>query len=263
MPTRSPALGETWRVLAYTLAIALGFIALDRLQLALFSAPATARWLQRAGLLDRNPEAALQQQAAQVAAASQAALPRLPPGHRLAALHLGFELGYISQLVGGYAMSPPEVQAAALQRAEAHVRLARERARQIGLGEVEALPARSLRQFTELGQRYEADENGLAARVEAQLSPLHRHLYLLGTHLGGEAARVEDSGGRFALPPASLIRRHATLAGIEPATWQPLAQEPAPGEAPQQVQQRYRAALDGFFKAIAAQDAAAGTGASR
>jgi hypothetical protein len=262
MRTRSSAFGEIWRVLAYTLAIALGFIALDRLQLALFSAPVTATLLQRAGWLDRHPEAALQQEAAQLAAASQAALQRLPPGQRMATLRLGFELGYISQLVGGYAMSPPEVQAAALQRADAHVRLAREQARQLGLGEVQALAVRSLREFTELGQRYEADESGLAARVEAQLSPLHRHLLLLGAHLGGEAARVEDSGGRFALPPASLIRRHATLAGIAPAVWQPLAQEPASGEAPQHVQQRYRAALANFFKAIAAQDAVVGAGAT-
>jgi transglutaminase-like putative cysteine protease len=42
-------------VLAYTLAIALGFIALERLQLALFSAPGTARLLQSIGWLDADP----------------------------------------------------------------------------------------------------------------------------------------------------------------------------------------------------------------
>jgi hypothetical protein len=233
MPLRSPAIGETWRVLAYTLAIALGFIALERLQLALFSLPASARLLQRLGLLDSHPEAELQHEAAQVAAASRAALQRLPRGHRMAALRLGFELGSYSQLVGVVAMSPPEVQADARQRAHNHLRLALEQARQLGLGEANALGARSLRAFTELGRRYEADENGLAARVE-------------------------DSGGRFALPPAALIRRHAALAGIETASWQPLTQEPLPGETPPQVVQRYRGALDALAADVAGQDARSG-----
>jgi len=243
MQTRRSAFGEAWRVLAYTLAIALGFIALERLQLALFSAPGTARLLQSIGWLDADPAAKLQQEAEQVAAASRDALQRLPRGHRLATVRMGFALGYTSQLVGVYAMSPSEQQAAARQRAAPHVAVARQQALALGLGEVEALPARSLREFTELGARYEADENGLAARVERQLSPLHRHLYLLGAHVGGEMARVDDSAGRFALPPATPIRRHAVLAGIDGAVWRPLIVEPR-DEAPAQVVQRYRAAVD-------------------
>jgi hypothetical protein len=79
--------------------------------------------------------------------------------------------------------------------------------------------------------------------VERQLSPLLRHLYLLGAHVGGEMARVDDSGGRFALPPATPIRRHAVLAGIDAAVWQRLIAEPR-DEAPAQVVQRYRRAVD-------------------
>ena len=251
-PPRTPS-AEIGRVLAYTLAIALAFIALERLQLALFTAPATATLLQRVGLLDADPAARLAKEADQVATASRDALQRLPHGHRSAALRLGFELGYISQLVGSYAMSPAEVQAAARQRAAPRLAVARQQAQALGLGEVEPLPVRSLREFTELGARYEADESGLAARVEQQLSPLHRHLLLLGVQVGAEAARVEDSGGRFALPPATPIRRHAVLAGINAAVWQPLIIEPR-DETPAQVLQRYRAAVDALAAEVARMD---------
>ena len=250
-----PMLAEIWRVLAYTLAIALAFIALQRLQLAIFSAPGMAALLQRAGLLDADPAARLAQQAEQVAAASREALPRLPRGHRLSTLRLGYELGYVSQLVGSYAMSAPEVQAAARQRAAPRLAMARQQAQALGLGEVDALAVRSLREFTDLSARHEADEAGLAARVQQQLSPLHRHLFLLGVHVGGEAAKVEDSAGRFALPAAALIRRHAVLAGIDAAAWMPLAAEPH-NETPAQVLQRYRAAVDALAAEVARQDAA-------
>ncbi len=254
MPTRKSKLAETWRVLAYTLAIALGFIALERAQLLLFSLPGTARWLQHIGWLDADPAAKLQKEAEQVAAASRDALQRLPPGHRLATLRLGYGLGYTSQLVGVYAMSPPAVQAAARERAEPVLAAARQQAKDLALGEVDALPARSLREFTELGARYEADENGLAARIERQLSPLHKHLYLLGAQVGGEMARVDDSGGKFALPPATPIRRHAVLAGLDAAVWQPLIAEPRE-ETPQQVVQRYRRAVDALAAEAARLDA--------
>jgi len=256
MPTPTKRSAEIWRVLAYTLAIALAFIALERLQLAIFTAPGTSALLQRAGLLDADPAARLAREAEDVAAASRDALQRLPRGHRGAALRLGYELGYTSQLVGSYAMSPPEVQAAARQRAAPRLAVARQQAQLLGLGEVDALPVRSLREFTELGARYEADESGLAARVEQQLSPLHRHLLLLGVHVGGEAARVEDSGGRFALPPTTPIRRHAVLAGIGAPVWQPLIVEPR-DETPAQVVQRYRRAVDALAAEVARMDAAA------
>jgi hypothetical protein len=258
MSQRSLSFAEVWRVLAYTLAIALAFVLIGRLQMALFSAPGTQQWLQRMGWLQADPAAALRQQTEQIAAASQPALQRLPRGHRMAALRLGYELGYASQLVGAYAMSAPEARARGQQQAAPHAALAAQIAAQWGLGEARPLDAQSLREFTELGTRYEADESGLAARIEARMSPLHRQLYLLGTQLGGESARIEDSGGRFSLPPETLIARHATLAGIEPGLWQPLAAAPAPGEPPAQVVQRYRAALEALASAVARQDAADG-----
>jgi hypothetical protein len=255
MSQRSLPFAEMWRVLAYTLAIALAFVVLGRLQLALFSSAGTQGWLQRMGWLHADPAAALRQQAAEITATSAAALRRLPSGHRMAALRLGYELGYASQLVGVHAMSAQQARALGQQQAAPHAALAAQIAAQWQLGDAQPLDARSLREFTELGARYEADENGLAARIAERMSPWHRQLYLLGTLLGGEAARIEDSGGRFSLPPDTLIARHATLAGIEPALWQPLAAAPAPDEAPAQVLQRYRTALQALAAQLARQDA--------
>lgn len=255
MSPRRLSFAEVWRVLAYTLAIALAFVALARLQLALFSAPGTQQWLERMGWIQSDPAAALQAQKRQIDAASDAALRTLPPGHRMAALRLGYELGYASQLSGVRAMSAPEARALGQQLAAPHAALAAQIAAQWGLGEARPLQAHSLREFTELGARYDADENGLAARIEARMSPLHRQLYLLGAQLGGEAARVEDSGGRFSLPPATLIARHATLAGIEPRLWRPLAAAPVPDEPPAQVVMRYRAALETLAASVQQQDA--------
>jgi hypothetical protein len=243
MQIRNPGWSETWRVLAYTVAIALGFVALSRLQLASFRAFGDEQALARLGLLDGHPEDKLREQAAQVAADSSQALLRLPAGHRLATLRMGYGLGYTSQLTGAFAMSPPDIQAKALALGQPHLQFAREQALHLGLGDVAALPVRSLKEFTELNLRYEADPQGLAARVQSVLSPLHRHLYLLGVHLGTESARVEGSAGQLALPPASLIRLHATLAGVPPALWKPLTVAPQNDEPPAQVLSRYRAAL--------------------
>lgn len=251
---RIAPLAEIWRVLAYTLAIALAFLALGRAQLALFSAPATQQWLVRLGLLDAAPAARLQSEAAEVAAASREALRRLPPGSRMAAFRLGYELGFVSQWVGARAMSAPQFRDLAQRQTEPRRQLVAQIATQWGLGDVQPLGADSLRAFTELGNRYEADESGIAARVQQQMSPLHRQLFLLGAQLGGEAARIEDSGGQFSLPPATLIMRHATLAGIDAELWQPLAAQPR-DEAPEQVVQRYRAALQALADAVARQDA--------
>jgi hypothetical protein len=243
MQIRNPGWSETWRVLAYTVAIALGFVALGRLQLAGFRAFGDEQALARWGLIDGQPEDKLREQAALVAAESSQALLRLPAGHRLATLRLGYGLGYTSQLTGAFAMSSPDVQAKVHALGQPHLQFAREQALLLGLGDVAALPVRSLKEFTELNQRYEADPDGLAARVQSTLSPLHRHLYLLGVHLGTESARVEGSAGQLALPPASLIRLHATLAGVPPALWKPLTVAPRNDEPPPQVLGRYRAAL--------------------
>ncbi len=254
MPKQASSFGEIWRVLAYTLAIALAFIALERLQLAVFSLPGTAVLLERFGLRDARPQDALQAQAAQVTADSREALARLPQGHRMAALRLGYDLAYANYLVAGHAMAPPQIQANARQRVEAQVAETRRHARTLGVGDIDLLPANSLKQFIELCQRYEADESGLALRVEQQVSPLHRYLYLLGAQAGCEAARVADTKGLHSLPPATPIRRNAVLAGIDEAHWSPLIVEPR-DETPAQVIQRYAQAIDRLMAEVARQDA--------
>ena len=249
--------GEAWRVLAYTLVLALAFVALGRVQLAAFNAPFAQHWLQRVGLLDGNSDAALVQQARAVAAASRDPMQRAPSGHRLATLRLGYELGYASERVGFFATAAPQARERAWQLAAPYQENADELAALLGVAPAPALRTDNLREFNELGNRYEADENGLAARVEQRLSPWHRHVYLLGVHIGFESARIDATEGEHSLPPAPLIRQHATLAGIEPELWQPLAAPPAADEAPAQRIERYRAAVQALAGALAQQDAAA------
>ncbi|HEV7575143.1 MAG TPA: hypothetical protein VGO85_03795 [Caldimonas sp.] len=245
---------ESWRVLAYAAALALAFIALERLELALFAEFGSAAVLERIGATSAPDDERLAGEAAQLAARVSANGATLPAGHRLATFRLGYEIGYASELIGSFAMSDAPVRAQAAPIGAAHVAVAQAQARALGLGDVAALPMRNAKDFFAIVDRVEADENGLGTRIEARLSPVHRHLYLLGAHAGAEAARVEGSGGRLALAPASLIRRHATLAGIAPALWQPLAAE-ARGETPAQVLARYRAALDALGADLGLRDA--------
>ncbi|MGZ8259309.1 MAG: hypothetical protein ACXWUL_02020 [Caldimonas sp.] len=249
MPSMSQRWRESWRVLAYSVALALGFVGLQRLELALFSAFGTPAVLERIGAGPAREEAALAVEAAQVAARSAAAAP-LPAGHRLMTFRLGYEIGYASELVGSFAMSDAPARTQAATIGAAHVAVAQAQARALGLGDVSAPRMQSPRDFFALADRIEADENGLGARIEARLTPIHRHLYLLGAHVGAESAKVESSGGKFALAPESLIRRHATLAGIGPELWRPLAAD-ARGASPAQVLERHRAALNSLSADLA------------
>jgi hypothetical protein len=240
-------------VLAYSVALALAFVGLQRLELALFSALGTPAVLERIGAGPAREEAALALEAEQVAARSKPAVP-LPEGHRLATFRLGHGIGYASELDGSFAMSDAPVRARAAPIVAAHVADAQAQARALGLGDVGALPMRSATDFFTLDERFEADESGLGARIEARLTPMHRHLYLLGAHVGAQSAKIESSGGKFALAPESRIRRHATLAGIAPEIWRPLALD-ARGATRAQALQRHRAALDALRADLASGDA--------
>jgi hypothetical protein len=246
-------LGEAWRVLAYALVLALGFVLLGRLQVAAFTAPWTQQLLQHFGLLDDASDAQLAQQAQFVAAASREAMQRAPAGHRLDSLRLGYELGYVSERIAFFAMATPQAREHARALLAPQQAAADALAQKLGVAPAAALPSANLREFNELGARYEADENGVAARVQQQLSPWHRHVYLLGVHIGIESARIDTTGGEHSLPPAVPIRRHATLAGVDAALWQPLAASPA-GETPAQRMQRYRDAVQALAGALAPQD---------
>lgn len=253
--------GEAWRVLAYTLALALAFVLLGRAQVALFNAPLVQRLLQGSGLVDGLSDTRLQEQAETIAAASRDAMTTAPAGHRLATLRLGYELGYVGERAGVFAMSQAAARERAWQMLAPSRRIADEMARLLGVAPAEALRCTSLREFNELATRYEADENGLATRLQQRLSPWHRHVYLLGVHVGIESARIDATQGEQSLPPAALIRRHAALAGIAPALWQPLAAAPPGSETPAALMQRYRGAVQALAGALAQQDAASAPGA--
>ena len=255
MPTTSISQrwSESWRVLAYSAALALAFIGLQRLEFALLANFGTKDVLARIGAGPHDEER-LAVEAAALAARSKALAAALPAGHRAATFRLGYEIGYASELLGSFITSDAAVREKAAAIVEAHVAVAQVQARALGLGDVAALPMRSPAEFFALAERVEKDENGLGARIETRLTPVHRHLYLLGAHVGAEAAKIESSGGKFALAPATLIRRHATLAGVAPELWQPLAAD-AQGETPGQVLARYRAALNALGAGLAASEA--------
>src|SRR6185436_5619051 len=98
--------------------------------------------------------------------------------------------------------------------------------------------------------RLDSDELGLAARVEKAMSPRHRHLLLLGMHVGVAAALNDMSGGKLQNPLRQYIGRHATLAGVPPASWEPAARA-GEGATPEQQAAAYQAALTALDMAVA------------
>ena len=244
---------ESWRVLAITAALAVAFIALERTEFALLDMfGANDAWMRTRSAGDQDKLAA---EAAAIASQSRPAWASLPPGHRLAAFRLGYEVGWASEFAGSFATSAANVQARAAQVAAAHVEIAREQARLVGIdpGGVAVLPTRTLADFVALGQRFESDESGLARRVEERLTPLHRHLFLLGAHLGAAAETIESSGGKFSDPPGMLIYRHATLAGVPAAAWQPLVRDERE-TTPALALEHHRAAIAGLLAELADDD---------
>jgi hypothetical protein len=223
-----------WRVLAYTVVISMALVGLRRLEVA------AMLLVPPAALPDEGvPVGGLELEAAQVATASREALQRLPRTHRRAVFRLGYELGFASGL-GGFALSQAKEQASTL--AEQHMATTRGLANQLGVGRVDQLPIATVKDVVALTRRIESDDNGLAGRIERQLSLHHRHLYLLGMHIGKEAANVEMTQGEVPAPEESLIRHHATMTGIRPELWAPLASVPS-GETPGGIVMRYRAAF--------------------
>ncbi|MBV9890875.1 MAG: hypothetical protein JO090_08335 [Rhizobacter sp.] len=176
----------------------------------------------------------------------------LPAGHRLASDRIGYEVGWASEFAGSFAMSPPHVQAKAAQVAAARLELARERARRVGIDPdaVVLLASRTPGDLAALGKRFETDEGGLAHRVEERLTPIHRHPFLLGAHVGAQAQTVESSGGELSAPPVTSIRRHATLAGLPAAARQPLVRDER-AAAPAFVLEHHRLALEGLALELA------------
>ena len=230
-------LGEGGRIIGITIVLTTLYLLLQQV------------WLGLPGLLPGNrfferPTAAeLEREKKDVADRSEKALQSAPAGARHDIWQLGFYLGYASEFVGSYAMSAANVQAKARQLTEPVLLEANRLSQTLGLGRVTPLATRTLDDFARMTQRIEADETGLAERISRAFSPHHHHLFLLGMHLGTEAARIEGSGGSLSLPPRTQIRRHATVLGIPPALWEPLATAPHRAEQPSAVLARYRNGL--------------------
>jgi hypothetical protein len=239
-------IGERGRIIGITIVITVLYLLLQQV------------WLGMTGLLsgksflERPTAAELEQEAKRVAEASKAALQTAPASSRHDIWHLGFHLGYVSEFVGSYAMSAEEVQVKARQLTEPVLVEANRLAESLGLGSVSPLVTQTLDDFGRLTNRIEADETQLAERINRAYSPHHRHLFLLGMHLGAEAARIQGSGGKISLPPRAQIRRHATLTGIPPAIWEPLAAPPGYREQPSEVVTRYRNGLGALVASLSA-----------
>jgi len=240
---------EARRALAYTLAISIAFVLLLRGELAFFDRVPGFRWMVDRGLVDRNSAADLASEAARVAEESRPALERLPASTRRSSFRLGYELAYAADLAGLVAMSSAASREAARPFVERHLGAARELAAGLGLGDVTILSVATLSDFSALNQRIDDDEDGVAARIEQRLSKVHRHLYLLGAHIGTEAARVDSTGGELFAPEVLRIRRHATLAGVPAALWQAVGS--AAGQTHAQTVTRFHAAVDALDASLA------------
>lgn len=239
-------IGERGRIIGITIVITVLYLLLQH------------AWLGMTGLLsgqsflERPSAAELEQQAKKVAEASKDALQTAPASSRHDIWHLGFHLGYVSEFIGSYAMSAEEVQAKARQLTEPILLEANRLAQTLGLGSVKPLVTQNLDDFGRLTNRIEADETQLADRIARAYSLHHRHLFLLGMHLGAEAARIQGTGGSLSLPPRAQIRLHATLTDIPPAIWEPLAAPPGYREQPSEVVARYRNGLGALVASLSA-----------
>jgi hypothetical protein len=240
----SHRIGQRGRIIGITIVITTLYLLLQQV------------WLGMTGLLsghsflERPSAAELEQEAKAVAEASKNALQNAPASSRPNVLQLGFYLGFVSQVVGSYAMSAEAVQAQARQLTEPSLLEANRLSQILGLGPVTPLTTRTLDDFARLTNRIEADETGLAKRITRTYSPYHYHLFLLGMHLGTEAARIQGTAGSLSLPPRAQIRLHATLTGIPPMIWEPLAAPPGYREQPGEVVARYSNGLKALVASL-------------
>ena len=206
-----------------------------------------------AAVFDSRTAAGWDREAVAVAEASREADSRLPAESRLSAYRLGFQVGYCSNLLGSVALSGPEAQTQMRQILAPRIQGAQNLAQTLGVGEASFLPVSNADEFGRVGDRLDADELGLAARLEAVTSQRHRHLLLLGMHVGMAAALADLTGGKLQNPVRNFIGRHATLAGVPAAAWEPAARVPD-GATPGEQLEAYRAALTALETAIARLD---------
>lgn len=232
------------RFVAVTLVLTLAYLGLQQLWLNLVDAG------YRAGI--GGSDSRWIDEARQLAGQSQAAEAKLPPSHRVDAWRLGVMLGYSTELIGAFTFSPAERQRQAREIVAPMLARADAIAALLEVGPVDVLAVRTAQDFGNLTGRVEADESGIAARIQAKLSPRDRHLFLLGMHSGLFFASLEFGSEQSPLPSpqTALIARHATLAGAAPGLWQPLQRIPS-GNTRAEIVAAYRAAMTIFEGALA------------
>lgn len=228
------------RLLAMTLAITGLYLLLQYVFLA--TGPAVA------GVMGARAEAEWPSEAAAVAEASRARDAAAPAEWRAAAFRIGFDLGYAGHVLGGYALASADIQARAREIVGPQLASAQTLATALELGEVGPLPVSTLDDFVREDERIEADELGIGERLEQRASRRHRHLFLLGMHVGVATAAVQTTPESY-LPKRWLIGRHATLAGVPTNAWEPLASAP-PGRTADERLAAFRSSLDALESAV-------------
>lgn len=196
-----------------------------------------------------GPVAAEAERVAQVSAAREATLPL---SHRRAAFRLGFDVGYIAGSLGfasvGRGLDSRQARQVLQPRLEESQRLAAE----LGADEATPLPIGSVQQYLHLSEVIESDVTGLAGRVEAATTPRHKHLYLMGAHIGLLAAQIDSAAaqGNGVWPTPTLkFATHAAIAGAPRDIWEPLLTVSG-GTDDAHVVSRYQAAVSKFENAL-------------
>jgi len=219
---------------------------------ALYAGPERL-WISLAPLalsfFDASSETAWQRESVSVAKASARTDERLPAQWRLSAYLLGFELGFCSNMMGSVAFEAPSKRVGVSQALASSIKAAEDLARELGVGPAALFPVATVDEFMRLKDRMEADELGLASRIEAASSRRHRHLFMLGMHVGAAASVAESTSGNVHNPAHDYIGRHATLAGVPAAAWKPVAGVPD-GTNPASRLMAYRAALAALEQTI-------------
>jgi len=196
-----------WRFLIATLVIASLYLALE------------AMWQWGAGRLmylgwltvDPRDYAA---QAVEISTRSAAREATLAPVLVPAAFSLGVEYGYLADTI-----SQSELRGRPLGE---HLQALRGYANVLGLSGTE--PRRQRRSDLYVPDSLEEEAQDLAARIEQAVSPRARHLFLLGAHAGAELSELEMMSDPPWPPPANMVAKHATLAGVPETLWRPLTQ---------------------------------------
>jgi hypothetical protein len=189
-------------------------------------------------------------EAATVASAARDGDRSHPPEWRVAAFRLGYHVGYLTERVGGFSMSDDQTREKVRTITAPLLKSADDLARAMGVEPAEVLPVSTMDEFARVDERLEQDELGLAARVEEKASLRHRHLLLLGMHLGLTVASGESTYGELIEPKRRFIGHHATLAAVPAAAWEPVARTPDGATAKDRLD-RYMASLAALERAIA------------